>query len=155
MKYTILKIFVFCILIFSADASSTANLKLTSNIPKYLSISLDSAAVTLDLTTTKTDYKLASGTETSNSIDGYKVRITSVNLGQLLRSGGTERFDYQLKYGNQSLDLTTAQGHIISSNVYGVSNLSKDVQISYTGKTVESMVEGTYEDTITFEISAN
>lgn len=138
-------------------AGTTATLVLTGSVPKRLDISLDVSSVSLDLTTTRNNFKIATITEKSNSNTGYKVTLTSANRGVLKRTGGTETFTYGLKYGSTNL---TSQGvvagdTIVGSASAGVFNVSKDLYISYTGVPAENMVEGTYEDTVSLTIAAN
>lgn len=147
--------FSFILFSLAAFADSSVNLKLVGNVPKKLDISIDNTLATLDLSSNKSDYKIATLTEKSNSNNGYKIKISSLNLGKLQRSGGVEKFSYDLKYGTIALDLSSADGDSLSNSSYGVLTTSKDLTISYTGISSDRMVEGSYEDTLTFQIEAN
>lgn len=147
--------FSFILFSLTAFADSSVNLKLVGNVPKKLDISIDNTLATLDLSSNKSDYKIATLTEKSNSNNGYKIKISSLNLGKLQRSGGVEKFSYDLKYGTIALDLSSADGASLSNSSYGVLTTSKDLTISYTGISSDRMVEGSYEDTLTFQIEAN
>lgn len=147
--------FSFILFSLAAFADSSVNLKLVGNVPKKLDISIDNTLATLDLSSNKSDYKIATLTEKSNSNNGYKIKISSLNLGKLQRSGGVEKFSYDLKYGTIALDLSSADGASLSNSSYGVLTTSKDLTISYTGISSDRMVEGSYEDTLTFQIEAN
>lgn len=93
--------------------------------------------------------------ERSNSIFGYKVTITSANLSNLKRtaSGATEVFPYTIKYNGVNAPVNTVAGYTTTSNTI-LANVNKDLTIAYTGVPAESMVEGTYADTLTFTIAA-
>lgn len=152
MKYFTLGLILLSANIYSA---TSATLHLTGTVPKKLDISIDVSTVSLDLTANKNDFKIATVTEKSNSNGGYKVNITSQNLGKLKREGGTEQFNYSLKYGGSSMALTSAAGGSQIVTASGVQSQAKDVLISYTGAAAETMVEGTYSDLLTLTISAN
>lgn len=113
----------------------------------------ETIAATLPLDVSQTDTKVATVNEISNSSTGYKVTISSANLGSLIRSGGSEAFPYALKYNGSSVNLAAPQ---VFTNPSAASvNVNKDVSISYTGVPAENMVAGEYVDTVTFEIAAN
>lgn len=141
----------------TAFAGTSATLVLSGSVPKKLDISLDASAVSLDLTVNKSDFKIATVTEKSNSNTGYKVTISSANNGSLKRVGGTETFAYSLKYGttNLSAQNTLAGDTVIGSTAAGLHNVQKDLSISYSGVAAENMVEGSYEDTLNLTIAAN
>lgn len=142
--------------VFSTNAATTGTLLLQGVVTKKLSITVtaNAQASSLDLTQSKTDLVVASVNEKSNSNTGYKVNVKSSNLGNLKRSGGTEVVSYSLKYGSSTVDLSTTTGQTFNNAGAAVANVNKDVKISYTGIAEESLVEGTYADTVTFEISA-
>jgi hypothetical protein len=140
----------------STFAATSGTLLLRGSVPRILSITVtgETIAQTLDLTTNKTDLKVATVNEKSNSKTGYKITVASANLGKLKRTDGSEVFTYTMKYGNQAVNLGSSQDLVIS-NVAGTVNVNKDVSVSYTGVAQDSMVEGTYEDTVTLSIAAN
>lgn len=142
--------------VLSAQAATTGNLLLQGVVTKKLSILVtpNSVASSLNLEVTQTDLVVASVNERSNSNTGYKVKVTSSNLGKLKRSGGTEVVSYSLKYGTNSVDLSTISGQTFNNAGAAVANVNRDVKVSYTGTPAESLVEGTYADSVTFEISA-
>ncbi len=141
----------------AAFAGTTANLLLTGTVPKKLDISIDQTSVSLDLTATRSNFGIANVREKSNSNTGYKVTIQSSNLGALKRVSGTETFSYSLRYGGSNLTSQSSLGGdtIVMTTSPGVHNIVKPLEISYTGVLAEDMVEGTYEDTLTFTIAAN
>lgn len=143
-----------------APAATTGQLQLQGVVPVVLSLSVtpQPAATTLDLTSTQTDLLVASINEVSNSNTGYKISISSLNDGDLERSGGTETLTYSLKYDSVVVNLVGSSVTPVvakTNNVGSVHNLNSDVSISYTGQSSNSMVSGTYIDTLTFEIEVN
>lgn len=90
----------------------------------------------------------------SNSRTGFKVTFTSSNLGKLKRVSGAEVFPYTMKVGGLDVGLTTASGTTFNVDQTGPMTISRDITISYTGKSAETMVEGTYLDTVTLTIAA-
>lgn len=136
-------------------AATTGTLLLKGTVAPKLSIEVTPEAIasTLPLDISQTSTKVATVREKSNSNTGYKVTISSSNLGNLKRSSGTELFPYTLKYNNVALNLASpvVNSHSAAANV----NVTKDVAISYTGVPAEDMVAGDYTDTVTFTIAAN
>lgn len=147
----------FSLLTASVMAATSATLLLSGSVPKKLDISLDTSSVTLDLTANKSNFKIATVTEKSNSNTGYKVTIVSANRGVLKRVGGTETFSYSLKYGTTNLASqgVAAGDTIVGTTAAGLTNTTKDLFISYSGVAAENMVEGSYEDTLSLTIAAN
>jgi hypothetical protein len=123
-------------------AAATGTLLLKGQVGQVLSILVtpETIAATLPLNVSQTDTKVATVNEISNSSTGYKVTISSANLGKLIRTGGTEAFNYSLKYNGSAVNLASPQ---IFSNPSAASvNVNKDVAISYTGVPAENMVAG-------------
>ena len=147
-------------LISTINAATTGQLQLQGVVPALLSISVtpQPVATLLSLTTTQTDLLVATVNEQSNSNTGYKITVSSLNDGNLERSGGSETLTYTMKYGATLLNLSGSSVTPVTGKtqaVSGVYDVDTDVTISYTGQPALSMVNGTYQDTITFEISAN
>lgn len=138
-------------------AATTGTLLLQGVVAKKISIdvSAEAAASALDLATSQSDLKVATVNEKSNSKTGYKVTITSANLGKLKRTDGAEVFSYSLKYGGSSVGLSTSAGTLFTNSSVAAVNVDKDLAITYSGIAAESMVEGTYADTLTLNIASN
>jgi hypothetical protein len=138
-------------------AATTGTLLLQGVVAQKISVSVTAAAAasTLDLSTSQTDLAVASVNEASNSKTGYKMTISSANLGKLKRTDGADVFSYSLKYNGSAVGLSTAAGTTITNASAAAVNANKSVTVSYTGVAPESMVEGTYADTVTFTIAAN
>ena len=138
-------------------AATTGTLLLQGTVPQRISLVITPQAIaaTLDLSTSQTDLTVASVKEQSNSKTGYKMTVASANLSKLKRTDGAEVFSYTMKYNGSAVVLTTAAGVTITNSTGSAVNVSKNVSISYTGVAAESMVEGSYADTVTFTIAAN
>lgn len=136
-------------------SAPTGTLVIQGVIPslRSLTVTTEPGFNNLDLSTSQTDLKIATVKEKSNSMLGYKTTITSSNLGNLKRNGGTELIPYSLKYNGSVANITTALGHSVTSVSFPV-NVNKDLSISYTGVDIESLTEGTYSDTLTLSISS-
>lgn len=141
----------------SAFALTTGTLLLQGQVAKKVNITVNALGVAsaLVLDTTQSDLKVATVNEQSNSKTGYKVTITSAQLGKLKRDVGSEVFSYSLKYGGSAVDLSTAAGTTFTNATAAAVNVNKDLAISYTGVAAESMIEGTYADTLTLNIASN
>lgn len=140
----------------TAFTATTSTILLQSVVPKKVAISVTpvSVASALDLSTTQADLKVATVNEQSNSKTGYKVTITSANLGKLKRTDGADVFSYSLKYGGSSVGLSTVAGSVFTNPSASIVNVNKDLNVSYTGVTPESMIEGSYQDTLTLSIAS-
>lgn len=139
-------------------AATSGTLLLQGIVAKKVNIVVTPTAVAsaLVLETSQTDLKVATANEQSNSSTGYKVTVSSANLGKLKRTDGSEVFSYTLKYGGSAVGLSTAAGSVVTnSSSASVVNANKDMSISYTGVAAETMVEGTYADTLTVNIASN
>lgn len=141
----------------SVFAAASGTLLLQGVVAKKVSIVVTAQGVAsaLDLETSQTDLKVATVNEKSNSSTGYKVTITSANLGKLKRASGSEVFSYSLKYGGAAVALSTAAGSVFTNTASAAVNVNKDLAVSYTGIANEAMVEGTYSDTLTLNIASN
>ncbi|MBA2406253.1 MAG: fimbrial protein [Bdellovibrionales bacterium] len=137
----------------SSIAATTGTLVLKGVVASKISIEVTPATIasSLPLETSQTNTKVASVREKSNSSSGYKVTISSANLGNL--KSGAESFAYTLSYDGAALNLASpvVQTHSSPASV----NAVKDVTISYTGVPAEDMVAGDYTDSVTFTIAAN
>jgi hypothetical protein len=146
------------LLLLSAPAFSATSgfFLLRTEVPRRVSISVLSASVasSLDLSMTQTNLKVAKAKAMSNSRTGFKVTFTSANLGSLRRVNGAEVFPYSMKFGGLNVGLSTVSGTTFNIDQTAPMTLSRNITISYTGKSVETMMEGTYLDTVTLTIAA-
>lgn len=108
----------------------------------------------LDLSASPVDLQVATVNEKSNSLNGYKILISSSNAGKLVNST-VGSLDYSLTYDGQSVPLQTTAVLAKSITVAGAYNNTSSVNVTYTGKPVEELPAGSYADTVTFTIQAN
>lgn len=141
----------------TAYSATTGTILLQGIIPKLLSITVSPQTISssLDLSTTQSDLLVGVVNEKSNSLLGYKVTVTSSNLGNLKRVSGTEVFPYSMKYNGAVVNLSTVSGTTFTTASPLPANVNKNINVSYTGVPQESMVEGTYSDVVTFTIASN
>lgn len=139
-----------------AMSATTSTLLLKAQVPRALSIAVTPAPIAsaLDMTVTQNDLFIGVVNEKSNSKTGYKGTVTSANLGKLKRVGGSEVFSYSLKISGTAIDLSSAAGSTYYFYNTQLTDTNRDMHISYTGVPAEQMVEGAYNDTVTFTISA-
>ena len=140
----------------TAFAATSGTLLLKGVVPRLVSIvvTAETIAANLPLNTTQSNTKVAEVNEKSNSNTGYKVTIASANAGKLVhQSVASSSVNYTLRYNNSAVNLASAQT-ITYSSAASV-NANRDVDISYTGVPHENLIEGNYQDTITFTIAAN
>lgn len=152
----ILVILLFFIFQVESEAAITAPLLIQSSVPRRVSINVVSEIISsaLDLTTGQTNLQVAVVHEKSNSKTGYKVTITSANRGKLKRVDGAEVFTYTLKLDGSNVALSSASGTTFTRNQSSPISVTRVLRISYTGKPIETMTEGSYSDTITLNIAA-
>jgi len=136
----------------SARTATTGMLFLKGTVPSILSIAIapEPLASTLPLDASQSGALIAVVTERSNSKDGYKIQISSQNLGKLVLNA-THFVPYTLTYGGQAVNLTT--GTEFNRSFVSAAPIDKNVNISYTGNT--NLPAGDYTDNITFTITAN
>lgn len=138
----------------SSFAATTGTLLLQGFVPQLLNITVTSSVVssTLDLSVSQTNLAVANVNEKSNSNTGYKVTFTSANGGKLKRVGGTEVVNYTMRYNGVNVGLVTPT---VFTSAGVLSNVNKNIDISYVGVPNISMASGTYNDIITLNIAAN
>lgn len=141
----------------SASAALTGNITIQGAVANAVVINVTATAGynALDLSATAADLQVASVNEKSNVATGYKVTLASANAG-LLKNGTIDSLTYTAKYNGTSVTLsTTAQTVTNTTSGTGLVNVTKPVVISYTGQAPDTMMAGTYSDTLTFTIAAN
>lgn len=140
----------------TAFAATSGTLLLKGVVPRLVSIvvTAETIAANLPLNTTQSNTKVAVVNEKSNSNTGYKVTVASANAGKLVhQTVAASSVNYTLRYNNSAVNLASAQTITYSSSASV--NANRDVDISYTGVPHENLIEGNYQDTITFTIAAN
>lgn len=139
---------------FAATDSAVLNLRGIVDSVVDISITPESDAQSLDLSTSASNKKVATVVETANVLGNYTVSVSSLNQGNLVHTVDSDAsVAYTLSYAGQSVNLST--GSIFSRTGTPSSSQSYDVNISYTGAPDASRLAGNYEDQVTFTISAN
>ena len=135
-------------------SATNATLVLTGTVAQVLDLTIDSVlstkTVVLDLHSNQTDFLVGTVNVRSNANNGYKLTVASQNSNQLLHTGGTSNIPYSLKVGGVSV-----VGSEEISSPSQTTQTDYPVTISYTGQPAISLVEGTYEDIVTFTLTAN
>lgn len=137
-------------------ADTTGTLLLRGSVAEELAIVVtqESGHDSLDLSASPTNLKVATVNEKSNSNSGYKIQMKSANGGELA-NGSLDSLAYEISYdGGAFVTPATADQTVKTQSGGAVYDSNSDVNIKYTGKPASSMVEGVYEDTLTFTISA-
>ena len=141
---------------FTASAGTNVQLFLKGTVPVVLDLSIvkTPAAETLDLSKALSNEKVATITETSNSVTGYKIKAKSSNNGKLVNAGDINSFvSYALSYNNQSVNLNQNYSEITGTSSTQRGTFNRDVKISYSQPA--NLASGVYSDTVEFMIEAN
>ncbi|MGK5089080.1 hypothetical protein WDW86_16100 [Bdellovibrionota bacterium FG-2] len=134
----------------------------TSSIALLGSVSAETAIVvtpvvgydSLDLLTTRTKLNVATVREINNTTLGHTVKVASTNAG-LLKNGNLGSVSYTAQYNNSEFTLSTTPPIVTTSApVNSIVNIAKSLTVSYTGSTPESLMQGSYSDTLTFTITS-
>ncbi len=110
----------------------------------------------LDIQSGSANVLVASVTETSNNLTGYKINIKSLNGGELRNSAdATKKTTYTISYnGGSAVTLSTSYQQVKNvSSLSGLTSNSSNVNASVAA--YSSAPAGTYSDTVTFQIVAN
>ncbi|MDG0814748.1 hypothetical protein [Bdellovibrio svalbardensis] len=113
-------------------------------------------ATTLNILAGETDKLVASVSERSNNIGGYKVTLTSVNNGQLVNgANATLKTAYKIGYdGGTKLSLTNSATQVKNvTALTGLTTVASAMRVEVTA--LPTAAAGTYSDTITVAITAN
>jgi hypothetical protein len=138
-------------------AATTGNITVSGSVAQLLSIIVIGVSPysALDLSSSQADLTVANIQERSNSRTGYTVTVSSANSGQLVNAySGSTPVGFTAKYGSGSSFSLATPSTITDQATPGVYNVIKAFKISYTGAAPETMLEGTYTDTLTFTIAA-
>jgi hypothetical protein len=142
----------------STPGDNTVSINLSGTVEPKISLQIDvTDYTTLDLESDVTDLPVAEITEKSNVASGYEVTVSSDNDFELVRSDGTDPADvtalpYSIKYDGGSV--IDADGVVSSSTSRtSQSGVAKPLTVSYSAANA-FLYSGTYQDTLTFEITA-
>jgi hypothetical protein len=150
------KYLIILLLLSNLSHATTAVLNLKGTIPEILEVSVvpEPINLTLPLGTTQVNTKIATFTERSNNLAGYKITVTSQNLGKLVKDANNF-VTYTMTYDNQPINLSSALGSEFNNNFTNAAPKNKDIKINYTGVDESNMVAGDYVDSVTFTITGN
>jgi hypothetical protein len=145
----------------SANAASSGTLTLSGNVAAVNDIVVTPNGnnnTSLNITAGETGKSVASVLESSNSITGYKIMMSSANAGQLQLAGNTSKYTtYQISYAGASYVTPPASSSPVAvKNVSSLSALTTATSAVAVNVTAyPTALAGTYSDTVTFAIVAN
>lgn len=140
----------------TAHAASTEVLHLQGEVGliNELILTPTAAATDLDIVGGEVSRKVADVTERSNSLNGYKIMLSSANGGYLEHTADSSRKTaYTLIYGSASaVSLTTTPTQILQVSGNGLVENDRDVKVNVTA--LPTAAAGTYADDVTISIVA-
>ncbi|MCO4756062.1 MAG: fimbrial protein [Bacteriovoracaceae bacterium] len=142
----------------STFARTTGNLLLQGEVAQKLSLSIDPQSnQNIDIENGETSLLVAKVEETSNELAGYKIKISSLNGGELQNADdATKKTSYQVSYDGGQLVTPPKSGsaEVKDSGVLGgLVSYTSDVNIDVAA--LPNAAAGVYSDTVTFTIEAN
>lgn len=142
----------------SAAAAPMGQVTITGNVPITcdLLVQQESGASSIaDISAGHTSRHVATVTETCNSPDGYTVIMTAANsgdhTGMFVDTISTDSHPFTISYNGVSV----SSGGLVTDSTTLALGVQKPVDISYPADaTLTGTVADTYEETLTFTISA-
>ena len=136
------------------QTTDSAMINLSGVIHPRVTITADVEDVILDLYADADNVEIATVTEWSNIRAGYDVTLGSTNDGKLVNiDAAGEVLPYTVSYGGVSHDISTGAVNVTNSADKAVGlGLAKALAISFTADM--DLGDGTYEDALTFTITA-
>lgn len=139
-----------------AFAATSGTLLLKGAVPAVLELIVTPTplATTLPLNTTQNQAHVADLTVRWNTVAGARISVSSANAGQLRHTTVTSSV---IAYTLHSPDVGTfsvATPQSYDAAVAGPQDITRAININYTGVPYDQLVEGDYTDTLTFTISA-
>ena len=141
-----------------AAAATTGQVTITGNVPIACSLLVqqESAADNIpDISAGHANRHVATVTETCNSPDGYTVTLAGTNsgdhTGMFVDFVSTDSHPFTISYNG----ISVPPGGIVTDSTTLTFGVQKDVNITYPAdETLIGTVANTYEETLTFSISA-
>lgn len=141
-----------------AVAATTGQVTITGNVPIACSLDVQQEAGANsipDISAGHTDRHIATVTETCNSPDGYTVTMSGGNsgdhTGMFVDNVSTDSHPFTVKYNG----VPVPPGGLVTDSPITVFGVQKAVDITYPAdETLTGTVADTYEETLTFTISA-
>jgi len=142
----------------SAFAASTGTLIISGTVSAINDISIVATtdATNLNITGGNSGLVVANVSETSNNLNGYSIKLRSLNASKLVHSVDATKFTtYKVSYdGGTMISLTTSDQVVkTSGSLSGLTTDSSAVAVDVVP--YSTAPAGTYSDTITISISAN
>jgi hypothetical protein len=139
-----------------AASSGTLLIQGVVNAVNDIVITPNANATTLNITGGETNKLVATVSETSNNLAGYKIQMSSANASKLVHTvDNTKQTGYTVSYnGGAAVTLTTTPQMVKNvASLTGLTTVSSNVNVNVTA--YPTAVAGTYQDTITIAIVAN
>lgn len=139
----------------TAFAATEGLLTLTGTVDVRYEISLDNASAIVDIINGENLKLVATATEVSNNLSGYKISMKSTNASNLRHgSDPTKQVAYQVSYDGGSLLSLTSSDQVVkpASALSGLTTDTSEIRVSFPAQ--PNAAAGTYSDTITVSISA-
>ena len=133
-------------------AATSGSIVLNAVVPQLVSVTVTPTNNPLTLSLAGVNVLIGTVLESSNSVAGYTVKLSSLNAGSL-KNGTLGSHPYTLQYNAVTAALTVAPVTITNQGAQtSVVNFTKNVTVSFAGA---NDMQGTYSDTLTFSIVAN
>ncbi len=145
----------------ASHAASTSALVLSGKVAAVNDITVTpngSNNTSLNILAGESDKKVASVSEVSNNVNGYKVQMYSANGGQLRLSGQPSKYTtYQISYsgGTYVTPPLAASPSVVKtvSTLSALTTATSAVLVNVSAR--PTALAGTYSDTLTFSVIAN
>lgn len=139
------------------SATDSDDLLLSGTVQEVTSITVtgNASATSLDIVNGENGTQVASAAEQSNSANGYKIKMHSVNGGFLTNNTNSNvKTSYQINYGSSGYKTPPATGNTVdmitvSGTGQKITN-SRNIQVNVSA--LPNAIAGTYSDTVTFTI---
>lgn len=141
-----------------AAAAQTGQVTITGSVPILcdLEVQQEAGAVSIpDISAGATNRHVATVTETCRSIDGYTVTVRGTNsgdhTGMFVDTVSTDSHPFTIRYNG----VPVSPGGVVTDSAIAVFSVQKTVDITYPADaTLTGTVADTYEETLTFTMSA-
>lgn len=143
----------------TAFAATSGTLLLQGTVNDIYDIVVTPNAAThksLDIVAGESNLNVASVAETSNNLNGYKIRVSSPTGGELRHTvDATKKTNYTISYDGGSSITPTTSGVVVKT-VTSLSGLTTNTSlVAVDVVALSNAVSGTYQDTLTISIEAN
>ncbi len=167
--FTVLAVFAFSVHTLSAQATDTAQLNLTGQVPSLVRIGFGSLVADTESHDFGDLTEASSFTTTLNYLANvsFSINASSVNNGVLSLDGAGDGFGdtvgYSLSWDGATVDLSSGSVDVVSGVARGIGSFSLAVDVDAVSldgfdddTTIDEVpAQGTYTDSITFTITAD